>query len=234
MGMLQTAPAMISMILLTTMLLPTATRADEYAQGQTLFKQKKYTQALLKYRQALDANPQHAWAHYQLASTLSVLRGTGKTCDHQALKRTIVQHLFKACQLNPKLNRRVRKDKTLKTIHDTIGWQRLMGRTINEPKHIDRILQAVSWYGPAQKGTTPTSGISFKAKGKMVLWTRSADGQAKTQLAGHYRVQRTRVIVTLKKAIDGTSEFEGQLKLTGELWLPGLPGPFNDDPKECG
>jgi hypothetical protein len=231
--MLRMAPVAVALVLLTTMLLPAAVRADEYAQGQKLFKQKKFAPALLKYRQALEANPHHAWAHYQVARTLSVLRDAGKTCDHKALKRIIEQHLFKACQLNAKIKRRVRKDKTLKTIHDTIGWQRLMGRTINEPKHIDRILRAVSWYGPAQEGTTPTSGISFKAKGKMVLWTQAKDGQAKTQLAGHYRVQRTRVIVTLNKAIDGTKEFEGQLKLTGELWLPGLPGPFDDDPKEC-
>jgi len=204
------------------------------AKAQKLFRHKKYPAALRELEQAVQLDPQSARAHWELARTMAALREAGKACEHGALRSMILRHLFKACRLNPRYKRRLKREKLFRPIQDAFAWQGLMGLQVGRTDQTERILRAVTWYGPAGDAKAPASGIDFRTKGRLVLWVRDEGSElGRKDVLGRYRVQHRRVMVTLDKPLGETKEAQGELKLTGELWLPGLPGPFSDDPHEC-
>ncbi len=194
-----------------------------------LHKKKKYGEARLLLEAALKDNPGYTRIHMHLAQTLCQLRAKGKICEHDALRSTIMRHLFKA-RLSRRQKNRLHRNKALAPIRDTFAYQRLRGLSPRKTKNVIKILCNVSWYGPLlDKG--PASGIDFKKKGQMTFWMIK-DG-AKQTFKGTWSSRSNLVFIKLEKAIDGIKELQGALHPTGELVLPGLPGPFYDDPHDC-
>lgn len=54
---------------------------DLNAQGYRQYKAGRYAEALELFNQAIQKDPKLALAHYNLAATLGLLRGRGKTCE---------------------------------------------------------------------------------------------------------------------------------------------------------
>lgn len=204
------------------------------AKAQKLYRQKKFPAAMLELKQALLQNPQSAQAHWDMARTLASLRQAGQACEHGATRSVILRHLFKACRLNPRYKRRLKKERVFRPIQDAFAWQGLVGLRVGQTAQTARVLQAVTWYGPPGPDRVPASGIDFRAKGQLVVWVRDEGSElGRKDVLGRYQVRRQRVMVSLNRALGETKEAQGELKLTGVLWLPGLPGPFSDDPGEC-
>lgn len=205
------------------------------AEGRKLYRAGEPAAAAAKLRQAIALNPELARAHWNLARSLAALHAAGKACAHEAQRSTIIRHLFKACRLHPRFKRRLRREKAFGPVRDTFAWQRLRGLTTRKPRHVKRILRRVSWYGPPGAGGQPASGLRFEAKGKCTLWLRPENdpaGELKL-ISGRWRSSRSRVLVELDEPYQEQQQFQGELKPTGTLWLPGLPGPFSDDAHEC-
>lgn len=194
-----------------------------------LYKKKKYGEARLLLEAALKDDPGYAKIHMHMAQTLCQLRAKEKICEHGALRSTIMRHLFKA-RLSRRQKSRLHRNKALAPIRDTFAYQRLRGLSPRKTKNVITILRNVSWYGPLI-GKGPASGIDFKKKGQMTFWMMT-DG-AKQTFKGTWSSRSNLVFIKLEKAIDGIKELQGALQITGELVLPGLPGPFSDDPHDC-
>ena len=204
------------------------------AKAKKLTRQKKYPAAIEELKMAIQVNPQSAQAHWEMARVMATLRKTGKACEHGVMRSVIIRHLFKACRLYPKYKRRLRKEKLFRSLQDAFAWQGLVGLQVGSTDQTERILRAVTWYGPADASKKPAGGIDFRKRGRLVIWVRDeASELGRKDIMGRYQVRRQRVIVTLDKPLGETKKSEGELKMTGELWLPGLPGPFTDDPGEC-
>ncbi len=204
------------------------------AKARKLIRKNKLPAALAELETALQLNPQSAQAHWETAKVLAALRKAGKACEHGAQRAVILRHLFKACRLYPRYKRRLRREKLFRPIQDAFAWQGLVGLKVGPTNQTERILRAVTWYGPADSSGQPGSGIDFRTKGRLVFWVRDeASELGRRDILGRYRVSRQRVMVTLDKPLGDTKDAQGELKMTGVLWLPGLPGPFSDDPGEC-
>lgn len=130
-------------------------------EGLDLYRAGKFGPALQKFEKAVEVKPDYAWGHYNLACTLGVIRKKGDICEHNAYKGRIVEHLTKAVKLLPRLKNKFRNDPDLKPIHDTIGYRKLLGYSLLNPRHLNHFIRHVSWFGPAPGAYGHISGISF-------------------------------------------------------------------------
>ncbi len=219
------------------------------AKGYAAYKQKHFAKALEHFRAAVEADETYAAAQYNLACTLGVFRKRKQYCEPGAYRPEIVQHLQIAVKLDHTWLARARRDPDLEPIHDTVGYQVLMGLDPARTEDVIRILQRVTWYGP-QSGVCPNpSGLTFKAGGNMSYWyfpenCEDAPRQRRATVAGTYSVRGSSVTVRLSKPVNGRREFRGVLKPVenGEavLLVPGLggyegeiDGRFSDNSSEC-
>ncbi len=202
--------------------------------GLRLYRQKKYAEAAKEFQQAVDINPQSASAHWNLARAMGMLLQGKKACENGVNQSVIIQHLFKACRLKPRLKRKLLRQRSLRSVSNTLAWQRLMGLSPSNTKNVKKILRNVSWYGPASAEGDPIAGIDFRPRGRLLFWLKDKTTElGRKTIEGTWRVQQKRVFVDLKKPYKDKKHFEGEMKQTGELWLPGLPAPFTDDSLLC-
>jgi tetratricopeptide (TPR) repeat protein len=199
--------------------------------GFHLYQAGKYAEALEKFRAATQVDPKHALAQYNVAATLGVLRKQGKVCDYNAYRETILQYLTAAVKLDPKRLTRAKEDPDLDPIRDTVGWQRLLGRSPTRAADVPEILRQVSWFGPGVGvwGTLVT--IRFEQGGKAVLTRKTPqdEGPPKPEtLTGTYSVKGSRVEVVFP----GEKPDSGSLDAQGTLTFK-KQGRFTDSPSEC-
>jgi tetratricopeptide (TPR) repeat protein len=200
-------------------------------EGFQLYQAGKYPEALEKFRAAVQADPKHALAQYNVAATLGVLRKQGLVCHHDAYKATILEYLTASVKLDPKRLKRAKEDADLDPIRDTVGWQRLLGRSPTRAADVPEILRKVSWYGPGVGvyGTLVT--VRFEEGGKLTLTKKvpQEEGAPKAEtVTGTYSVKGRTVEVRLP----GQKPDTGSLNAQGVLTFKAL-GAFYDFPSEC-
>lgn len=200
-------------------------------EGFRLYQAGKYPEALAKFQAAVQADPQHALAQYNVAATLGVLRKQGLVCDYSAYKGSILEFLEAAVKLDPKRLKRAKQDADLDPIRDTVGWQRLLGLSPTRAADVPAILRKVSWYGPGigVYGTLVTLRFEDGGKVTMVKKVVQEEGPPKPRtLTGTYTVKSGKVQVSFP----GQKPDTGTLSDTGLLTFKGL-GDFTDSPSEC-
>ena len=200
-------------------------------EGFRLYQAGKYPEALEKFRAAAEADPKHALAQYNVAATLGVLRKQGLVCHHDAYKATILQYLTASVKLDPKRLKRAKEDADLDPIRDTVGWQKLLGRSPTRAADVPEILRQVSWHGPGVGvyGTLVT--LRFEQGGKLTLIRKvpQEEGAPKAEtVAGTYSMKGRTVEVKLP----GQKPDTGSLNAQGVLTFKAL-GAFYDFPSEC-
>jgi hypothetical protein len=122
-------------------------------------------------------------------------------------------------------------DKDLDPIRDTLGWQRLLGRSPERESDVRLLLPAVSWFGPGVGVYGTLQGLRFQRNGRAVLWLKEVgdDGVPRLrEVKGTYSVRGRQVELRLK----GRAPLVGTLTDTGALTVPEL-GTFTDSPSEC-
>src|SRR4051812_43454088 len=112
-------------------------------QGFRLYNQHKYPEALELFKKAMEADDASALAHYNYAATLGVLRKQRKVCAFDAYKTTILDHLEKSVKLDPKRATRVKGDHDFDEVRDTVRYQKLVGRSLENPAQGQQVLEAV-------------------------------------------------------------------------------------------
>jgi tetratricopeptide (TPR) repeat protein len=210
---------------------------DLNTEGYRLYLKEKFPEALDYFRRAVAADPDYALARYNLACTLGVLRKQGPeaVCRYDAYKSAILDQLEEAVRLDPKTREKMQTDTDLDTVRDTVRYLRLLGYSSANQDDVGAILVAVSWFGPAPGAFGPAAAVDFRADGTLTLTLLDTTGEEvkHTEFEGTYIVSASRITIILDRPIDGVSRFEGGMLPGGSLDVPGLPGPFSDDPHEC-
>ena len=137
------------------------------SEGDDFYKRKQYEDAVASFEQAIKQDTSFALGHYKLAATLGVLRKQGKSCEMNASRQKIMNHLKIAVSLDPKRGERMKQDADLDHVRDTFEYQHLLGLRVEKPDQFKQILNSVKWYS-VQSGTVgPLSSIGFSADGKV-------------------------------------------------------------------
>jgi tetratricopeptide (TPR) repeat protein len=205
------------------------------SQGVELLRVRKYAEAIEKFQQAIGFDESHALAHYNFAATLARVRSQGAVCEFSAYRATIISELQRSIELDPRRRERALVDKDFKTVHDTLGWQFIAGKTVE--KNAAEILQAVTWYGPAPGAFGPVSGVRFERGGKVSSWVLDLSGDsARRVFSEGWKWTVSGVTVTIESS---TRTGEQPRCATWTLGASGLvattPGDpsYTDDPDEC-
>jgi tetratricopeptide (TPR) repeat protein len=204
---------------------------DLNAEGFRLYKAGQLPEALGKFQAAAQADPKYALAHYNVAATLGVLRKQGQVCEFEAYRETIIERLKLAVKLDPKRLARAKEDADLDPIRDTLGWQRLLGRSPERVADVPELLRRVSWFGPGVGVYGTTRTLRFQEGGRVVLKRKTVDEEGTPkdeELSGTYSVKGR----TLELRLPGMKPLKGTLTPRGALQVDEL-GTFTDSPSEC-
>lgn len=201
------------------------------AEGFRLYQAGKFPEALEKFQAAYQADPKYALGWYNSAATLGVLRKQDKVCEHEAYRETIVQQLTTAVKLDPRRLARAKEDADFEPIRDTLGWQRLLGRSPRKVADVPVLLRQVSWFGPGVGVYGTTKKLRFQDGGRVELWRKTVDdtGMPKEEtVTGTYTVRGR----TVELRFPGMKPLKGTLTVGGALKVDGLDL-FTDSPSEC-
>jgi tetratricopeptide (TPR) repeat protein len=223
--------APLLLVLALTAAVPAPAAKALNTEGFRLYQAGRYPEALEKFQEAARQAPDYALARYNVAATLGLLRKQGKVCEYSAHRDVIVEHLTWSVKLDARRLARAKVDRDFDAIRDTLGWQRLLGRTPEREADVPRLLRSVSWFGPGVGVFGTTQGLRFQANGRAALWMKEVgeDGtQRLREVPGTYAVRGRQVELRLK----GRAPLVGTLTDKGALTFPEL-GTFTDSPSEC-
>lgn len=139
-------------------------------EGFRLYNEKKYAEAIEKFRAATQADPKLALGWYNLAATLSLMRKENRTCEFDAYRHTVTDALKKAVELDRGRKKRMQKDSDLDAVRDTIAYQQLLGTTGATKEGLSKLLQNVSWWGPATGAFGSPYGAKFLPQNVLNWW----------------------------------------------------------------
>ncbi|HZI06555.1 MAG TPA: hypothetical protein VEZ71_21170 [Archangium sp.] len=219
------------------LLLALVLAAPSYAQsaralnteGFRLYEAGKYPEALEKFEASARADPKFALAHYNVAATLGVLRKQGQICPYSAHRQTILERLNTAVRLDPRRLARARQDADLDPIRDTLGWQKLLGRSPDRQGDVPELLRRVTWFSPGEGVYGSTRKLTFPDGKRVVLWRRIIEDPTRTQeQTGTYTIKGRTITLTFP----GKKPLPGRMTARGVLEFEEL-GAFQDSPSEC-
>jgi tetratricopeptide (TPR) repeat protein len=224
------------LLLLLALVLATPSSAQSArslnTEGFRLYQAGKYPEALEKFQAAAQADPKLALAHYNVAATLGVLRKQGQVCQYEAYRETILERLKTSVRLDPRRLTRAKEDADLDPIRDTVGWQRLLGRSPERLADVPEILRRVTWFSPGEGVYGSTRKLTFPDGRRVVLWRRvvedSANPTRTEEVSGTYTLKGR----TLTLSFPGKKPLSGKMTPRGVLELDEL-GRFLDSPSEC-
>lgn len=219
------------LVLALTTAVPAPAAKALNTEGFRLYQAGRYPEALEKFQEAAQKAPDYALARYNVAATLGLLRKQGQVCQYSAHRDVIVEHLTQAVKLDARRLARAKVDRDLDPIRDTLGWQRLLGRSPEREGDVPALLRGVSWFGPGVGIYGSTQGLRFPTATRAVLWTKAVgeDGVPRQrEVKGTYTVKGRAVELRLP----GRAPLVGSLSPTGALTFPEL-GTFTDSPSEC-
>lgn len=198
-------------------------------EGFRLYQAGKYPEALEKFEAAAQTDPRYALAHYNVAATLGVLRKQGQICPYSAHRETILERLNTAIRLDPRRLARAKEDADLDPIRDTVGWQRLLGRSPTRQADVPEILRRVTWFSPGEGVYGSTRKLTFPDRKRVVLWRRIIEDPTRTEeQTGTYTLKGR----TITLSFPGRKPIPGRMTTRGVLEFEEL-GMFLDSPSEC-
>jgi len=198
-------------------------------EGFRLYQAGKYPEALEKFEASAQADPKFALAHYNVAATLGVLRKQGQICPYSAHRQTILERLNTAVRLDPRRLARAKQDADLDPIRDTLGWQKLLGRSPDRQGDVPELLRRVTWFSPGEGVYGSTRKLTFPDGKRVVLWRRSIEDPTRTQeQTGTYTIKGRTITLTFP----GKKPLPGRMTARGVLEFEEL-GAFQDSPSEC-
>lgn len=183
----------LSVILVTMMFaLPSAhaetNATDLNAQGYRHYKAGRYAEAIDLFNQAIQKDPKLALPHYNLAATLALVRGKGKTCEFEAYGSTIVDHLRDAVALDPSRRERMKKDSDFDSIRTTVGYWIVSGLSPEKEDDARAILTSTHWHGDGRFiDPRPLEDLRFLKGGKAELRSRGAADEGRGPVFGAWK-----------------------------------------------
>lgn len=207
------------------------------SRGYRLYKSRKYAQALALFRQATQTDPSFALGWYNLAATLSLMRKHNRTCEFDAYKRNVTEALTKAVELDTGRKARMQQDADLDPVRDTIAYQTLLGVSPATASGLSRLLQNVSWFGPAPGAFGNAYGLKFNPRGAATFWElqmNEADEPVRKPYQAKWRIGGGNEIVVELPARGDKPEQTLHGKFEGkEIVFEGAELRLSDQPSEC-
>lgn len=208
------------------------------SQGFDFYKQQKYAEAIAKFREATQADPKYAMGWYNLAATLGLMRTHKRVCEFDAYRKNVTDALSKAIALDKKRKSRMVTDTDLDSIRDTTAYQRLLGVNPTTKDGFAKLIENVTWWGPASGAYGNNSGIDFGPKGAVTYWelemTPEMDAPKKRTFTGKWRALSAG---QLELQLEGRGTLNARLN-GDQLFVRTKPGeesevPMTDQPSEC-
>lgn len=116
--------------------------------GHRCYEAGQMAEAAALFRAAVEADEEHALAHYNLACTLALLRRAGEVCPHQAYLSTVLHHLERSVALDEGRRARMREDDDLREARTTVRYHRLDGADLSTAEGLARALPHLRFFSP--------------------------------------------------------------------------------------
>jgi hypothetical protein len=216
-------------------------------EGMQAYRAKDFAKAVEVFQAALATDPEdkdagpsikekverarlRALIHHNLACVQALMRAKGEICATDNLRPTIVEHLHRSVQYDPSRLERATTDPDLASVHDTLGFQSLLGLSIHRDVDLLALLPRVRWWSPGVGVYGSMTEVSFRPDGSIESKTKviSEDGKplAPKVLAGRWRLSGRKLTIEWK---DGKKS-SGTVTETG-VELDGTR--YQDSPSEC-
>src|SRR5690348_15954730 len=160
--------------------------------GMKAYRAKDLTKAFESFKQALDADPEEKTAgpstkekverarlraliHHNLACVQALLRAKGKVCETDAYRSSIVEHLAQSVKYDPSRLDRATSDPDLASVRDTLGFQSLLGLSIERDVDLLALLPRVHWWSPGQGAYGSLTELGFRADGTVEKKTKALE-----------------------------------------------------------
>lgn len=238
--------APLALVLLFAQPEPPVSLRELNARGISAFRQKKLEEAAKSFDAAVRAAPvdppltlkteversrQLAFAHYNLACALSLLRQAGRLCTVENYRSNIIHHLHQAVRLEPSRLERALKDPDLRAVRDTLGFQSLLGLSPRELKDLSKLLTKVRWFAPGKGAAGSLEEYRFFARGTVEALKQRFDDEGKRlpplRVRGTWTLdgRQLRLVWPGGAVNEGSFVENGQLVFDGQRW--------SDEPTEC-
>lgn len=219
--------------MLLALLLAASPAVKLNTEGFRLYQAKNYPAALEKFSQAVRADESHALSQYNLAATLGLLRGQGKTCEFDAYPSTILDHLEAAVRLDERRRARMKVDRDFDSVRDTVRYQLLAGRSLTRERDVVPLVSAVSWTLPATGAFGNPLALHFSSKGTFTLrlMQLTDDGPKFDEVKGRWTAKGFQLTLDFDQPVEGQKQAQGQLTPGGHLVFPKWD--LSDSRSEC-
>jgi len=207
--------------------------------GYRAYKAGQLSKALVLFQQSVKTDPTYGQAHYNLASTLGVLRKKEGPCGYnEVYLDDIIHSLQETLKYLPSKREKMLTDADLTPVHDTFKWQMIRGLSTDKTEDVKQILVAVAWFGPAPGAFGPDGGFNFSDKDTFTYWFLEFvnDNVVHTNVSGQFQVSGNNLTIVFDKGQARSGTFQGKLTPDGLLTFEGEgapKGPFSDDRSDC-
>lgn len=182
--------------------------------GYNEYKEGNYEKASDLFLKAIEANPEHAVAHYNYASTRAILRRL-RPCDFGW--EEIFEHLLEAVRIDPKRKLKAVADPDLSEFKNTVLINLWRGAGYQTDRQLEKLLPDVRWHGSCH-GEGSASGCSeivFHKDGRVEF----AEPLLPPATHGTYRVKDRVVVIDYEAEVGAergkTSSFKLKFEFDG-------------------
>ena len=203
---------------------PTLTDAQRLLRGRDALDVGNLIAAAVWTHSALEADPNNASTHEQLARTLTRLREAGQQCLYDIPLPAVLHHVNRAIEDDPRQLLKIRNDRDYKAVENSLLFRILLGyggRTPN-PLGLERVLAGTIYYGPVAGIYGNASKLELRDEGRAIF--RQLDEDDPTQwnvVHGTWTFHRADIVLTwpgLKRTHRLTLGRQGALLGENEAW----------------
>lgn len=183
------------------------------------------------FRAALEKDPAHVLAHYNLACTLSLLRAKGEICPNDAYVGEILTHLRESVRLDERRRARLVADSDLESVHHTLGYLALAGKDLTRPPVLEAELPGFVLYGPSNGAFGHRLEVHLHADGKATWRTMNLGDDGSVSWAESTATWEASAPSRIALTHGGTTT---ELTVTDDgRFTPDQGDAFTDHPDDC-
>lgn len=220
----------LAVLILSVFCLPvyadSKTAAAENTKGMKFYKQKDYQRAVSCFDRAIQADPQHVLARYNLACTISlILEKDTLYCQWIERYPDIIKNLKIVLQKQPALRKQIVTDPDLALIRKDFDYYMLIDAKLSSRTDIISILTNVNWGLLGSGVIEQLAGLVFSTNNTCLLWKidQVEDDIKRKEYRGTYQLVQSggtfQIIVQVVGDDKNKIEYAGTITSEGVLQL---------------
>jgi hypothetical protein len=204
--------------------------------GLRSLNEGKIEESINYFHQSLKLSPFNAFAHYNLACTLSV-RLKENYCDYQSDISKIYNHISQATKKKSSYKLKMLNDPDFEALQKEYKFYELASLSLKNLHHQKLILHRVHWFGPTQGIFGPKDGWIFDEKDGFQYWVMELDSNEKINkkiYKGKYHISNTGIQLQFQRRVPGFKSLKYRAKIfPGSLQIQGIRTIYTDDNQAC-